>query len=89
MESLRSVFFIIDRSAKKLTTGRIHYFDIRYSLFDIRYSLFQSFFSLIRLAVFSGQRPQSCETRSFKSEPQNIEQEISNDEGWNRFALSF
>ncbi len=34
MESLRSVFFKI---------GRIHYFDIRYSLFDIRYSLFQSY----------------------------------------------
>ena len=30
MESLRSVFFKIDRSTKKLTTGRIHYFDIRY-----------------------------------------------------------
>ncbi|CAB1079914.1 hypothetical protein D1AOALGA4SA_7613 [Olavius algarvensis Delta 1 endosymbiont] len=53
MESLRSVFFKIDR---------IHYFDIRYSLFVIRYSLFQSFFSLIRLAVFSGQRPHSYET---------------------------
>jgi hypothetical protein len=25
----------------------------------------------------------------FKSEPQNIEQEISNDEVWNRFAQSF
>ncbi len=36
VESLRSVFFKIDR---------IPYFDIRYSLFDIRYSLFQSFFS--------------------------------------------
>ncbi|CAB1077659.1 hypothetical protein D1AOALGA4SA_5445 [Olavius algarvensis Delta 1 endosymbiont] len=39
MESLRSIFFKIDRSTQKLTTGRIHYFDIRYSLFDIRYSL--------------------------------------------------
>jgi hypothetical protein len=45
MESLRSVFFKIDRSTQKLTTGRIPYFDSRYSLFDIRYSLFQSFFS--------------------------------------------
>jgi hypothetical protein len=26
--------FIIDRSTQKLTTGRIHYFDIRHSLFD-------------------------------------------------------
>ena len=33
MVSLRSVFFMIDRSTQKLTTGRIHYFDIRYSLF--------------------------------------------------------
>jgi hypothetical protein len=28
--------FKIDRSTQKLTTGRIHYFDIRHSLFDIR-----------------------------------------------------
>ena len=44
VESLCSVFFKIDRSTHKLTTGRIHYFDIRHSLFDIRYSLYQSFF---------------------------------------------
>jgi hypothetical protein len=57
MESLRSVFFKIDRSTQKLTTGRstkgltrarIHYFDIRHSLFDIypplEDSLFQSLF---------------------------------------------
>ena len=35
IESLRSVFFKIDRSTQKLTTGRIPYFDIRHSLFDI------------------------------------------------------
>ena len=28
-------------------------------------------------------------THSWNSEPQNIEQEISNDEVWNRFAQSF
>jgi hypothetical protein len=34
-------------------------------------------------------RPQGLECRTcFKSEPQNIEQEISNDEVWNRFALT-
>jgi len=27
-------------------------------------------------------------TNSWNSEPQNIEQEISNDEVWNRFALA-
>ena len=27
-------------------------------------------------------------THSWNSEPQNIEQEISNDEVWNRFALT-
>ncbi len=42
MESLRAVFFKIDR---------IRYFEIRHSLFDIRYSLFQSLFS-DKLAVF-------------------------------------
>jgi hypothetical protein len=47
--SLRSVFFKIDRSTQKLTTGRIPYFDIRYSLFDIRF--FRVSFS-IKLAVF-------------------------------------
>jgi len=36
-------FYKIDRSTQKLTTGRIHSFDIRHSLFDIRHSLFQSF----------------------------------------------
>ena len=31
----------------------------------------------------------SCETtHSWNSEPQNIEQEISNDEVWNRYALT-
>jgi len=29
-----------------------------------------------------------CETHSWNSEPQNIEQEISNDEVWNRYAQS-
>jgi hypothetical protein len=29
------------------------------------------------------------ETHSWKNEPQNIEQEISNDEVWNRYAQSF
>ncbi len=29
--------FKIDRSTQKLTTDRIHYFDIRHSLFDIRF----------------------------------------------------
>jgi len=38
------LFIKIDRSTQKLTTGRIHSFDIRHSLFDIRYSLFKSFF---------------------------------------------
>ena len=28
-------------------------------------------------------------THSWNSEPQNIEQEISNDEVWNRYAQSF
>jgi hypothetical protein len=36
----RSSFFKIDRSTQKLTTSRIHSFDIRHSTFDIRYSLF-------------------------------------------------
>ena len=31
------IFFKIDRSTQKLTTGRIHYFDIRHSIFDIRF----------------------------------------------------
>jgi len=44
-------FYKIDRSTQKLTTGRIHPFDIRHSIFIIRYSLFQSFFK-IRLAAF-------------------------------------
>ncbi|CAB1076931.1 hypothetical protein D1AOALGA4SA_4728 [Olavius algarvensis Delta 1 endosymbiont] len=30
-------FFKIDRSTQKLTTGRIHSFDIRHSLIDIRF----------------------------------------------------
>jgi hypothetical protein len=47
-ESLRSVFFKIDRSTQKLTAGRIHYFDIRHSSFDIRF--FKVSFS-IRLAA--------------------------------------
>jgi hypothetical protein len=49
MESLSSVFFKIDRSTQKLTTGKIPYFDIRHSLFDIRF--FRVSFS-IRLAAF-------------------------------------
>jgi hypothetical protein len=52
----RSVFiYKIDRSTQKLTTCRIQYFDIRYSLFDIRYSLF-IVSSTIRLDA-RGQRP--------------------------------
>jgi len=47
-------FYKIDRSTKKLTTGRIHSFDIRHSLFDIRYSLFQSFFSDLTGRLFAG-----------------------------------
>jgi len=31
----------------------------------------------------------SNETHSWSREPQNIEQEISNDELWNRYAQSF
>jgi hypothetical protein len=42
-------FFKIDRSTQKLTTGRIHPFDIQHSLFDIRF--FRISFS-IRLAAF-------------------------------------
>ena len=45
----QSFFYKIDRSTQKLTTGRIHYFDIRYSLFDIRF--FKVSF-WIRLATF-------------------------------------
>ena len=41
-DSLCSVFFKIDRSTQKLTTGRIHYFDIRF--FRVSFS--------IRSAVF-------------------------------------
>jgi hypothetical protein len=37
---LLSSFYTKDRSTQKLTTGRIHSFDIRHSIFDIRYSLF-------------------------------------------------
>jgi hypothetical protein len=47
MESLREIFFKIDR---------IHPFDIRHSLIDIRYSLFQSFFS-DQTGRFGSQRP--------------------------------
>ena len=43
------LFYKIDRSTQKLTTGRIHSFDIRHSLFDIRF--FKVSFS-IRPAVF-------------------------------------
>ncbi|CAB1080466.1 hypothetical protein D1AOALGA4SA_8147 [Olavius algarvensis Delta 1 endosymbiont] len=35
---------------------------IRCSMLDFRCSTFISFFSLIRLAVFFGQRPHSCKT---------------------------
>jgi hypothetical protein len=52
---------INDRSTRKLTTGRIPYFDIRYSLFDIRYSLFQSFFFDLTDRC-SGQRRRSYES---------------------------
>jgi hypothetical protein len=45
----QSFFYKIDRSTQKLTTGRIHYFDIHYSIFDIRF--FKVSFS-IRLAAF-------------------------------------
>ena len=38
MESLRSVFYNIDRSTQKLTTSRIHY-----SMLDVRCSMFISF----------------------------------------------
>jgi len=38
---------------------------------------------------FSGQWLRSYETHSWNSEPQNIEQEISNEEVWNRCAQSF
>jgi hypothetical protein len=62
MESLREIFFNkIGRSTQKLTTGRIPYFDIHYSLFDIRYSLFESFF-LDLTGRFFGQRRRSYET---------------------------
>jgi hypothetical protein len=44
-----SHFFKIDRSTQKLTTGRIHSFDIRHSSFDIRF--FKVSFS-IRLTAF-------------------------------------
>jgi hypothetical protein len=42
----RSVLFKIDRSTQKLTTGRIPYFDIRYSLFAFSKFLFRSNWSL-------------------------------------------
>ncbi len=38
--ALLSLFYKIDRSAQKLTAGRIHSFDIRRSTFVIRFSLF-------------------------------------------------
>jgi hypothetical protein len=42
--SLRSIIFFKNRPfSERLTTGRIHSFDIRHSVFDVRYSLFQSF----------------------------------------------
>ena len=46
-------FFKIDHSTQKLTTGRIHYFDIRHSLFDIRFSefLFRLDWPLFRLSA--------------------------------------
>jgi len=38
-----SLFYKIDRSTQKLTTGRIHSFDIRHSIFDILFFLYPSF----------------------------------------------
>jgi len=52
-------------------------------MFDVGRSLV----SHLILLDARGQRRCSYETAQyFKSEPQNIEQEISNDEVWNRFA---
>jgi hypothetical protein len=45
----QTFFYKIDRSTQKLTTGRIHSFDIHYSIFDILF--FKVSFS-IRLAAF-------------------------------------
>ena len=73
----------IDRSTQKLTTGRIHY-----SMLDVRCSTFISF----SFDLTGRSRPAAAlyeATQNFKSEPQNIEQEISNDEGWNRCVRSF
>jgi hypothetical protein len=42
-------FYKTDRSTQKLTTGRIHPFDIRHSIFDIRFSRVSL---SIRLAAF-------------------------------------
>ena len=51
-----SVFFKIDRSTQKLTTGKIPYFDIRHSLFDIRYSLFSEFLFRLDFPLSQPQR---------------------------------
>jgi hypothetical protein len=46
-------FYIIDRSTQKLTTGRIHYFDIRYSLFN-KLRKAEIFFSIKQATLTAG-----------------------------------
>jgi hypothetical protein len=50
MESLRSVFYKIDRSTQKLTTGGIHYsmFDVGRSMFDVHLFFFRLDWPLFR-----------------------------------------
>ncbi len=80
------------RGASACAARAITLVEIRYSIFMIRYSIFlasyQSFF-LDQTGRFSGQRRCSCETtHNWNGEPQNIEQEISNDEVWIRYTQS-
>ena len=65
-ESLRSVFIKIDRSTLsfdpealegKLTTGRIHYFDIRHSSFDIRFFKVSFSIRLVAIQASGGAEP--------------------------------
>jgi hypothetical protein len=62
MESLRSVFYKMDRSTQKLTTGGIHY-----SMFDVGRSVFISFFFDLtgRSRPAAGLTPETYQMSSF------------------------
>ena len=73
-----------DRSLSLFKIDRIHYsmFDVGRSMFDVH-----QFLICFDWTLAAGDDAY-MKLNELNSEPQNIEQEISNDEVWNRFALA-